>query len=63
MRWAIAWLLLGGAAAFLVAAVISVALHGPGWPIFLGLGAVAILASLLTTLRNRRHEETPEADG
>jgi Flp pilus assembly protein TadB len=60
VRWALAWLLLGAAAAFLLAAVISVALGGPGWPIFLTMGAAAIGASLVTTLRNRRQDDAQD---
>jgi hypothetical protein len=63
VRWAVAWLLLGGAAAFLLAAIISVALRGPGWPFFITLGALAIVASLVTTLRDRRPDEPDDPHG
>jgi hypothetical protein len=53
VRWAVTWLLLGSAIAFLTAGFISVALDGPGWPIYFTLGAGAIMASMVTMLRAR----------
>ena len=43
MRAIVAWALLGAGAAFLLAAIISVALDGPGWPYYLGLGGLCVV--------------------
>jgi hypothetical protein len=51
VRVALAWVGIGAAGAFLLAAVISVALGGPGWPYYLVLGGVAVLAALFAGLR------------
>lgn len=53
MRVALSWIGIGAAGAFLLAAVISVALGGPGWPFFLGLGGACLLATLFAGLRHR----------
>ena len=45
------WVLLGGGASFLVAALISVALNGPGWPYFMALGVLSLAAALAVSCR------------
>lgn len=48
------WSALAGGAAFLVAAVISVALSGPGWPYYLVLGVLALVAAFFLSTRKDR---------
>ncbi|HUR24593.1 MAG TPA: hypothetical protein VM327_01085 [Candidatus Thermoplasmatota archaeon] len=51
MKPAIPWLCFGAAGAFLVAALVSVALRGPAWPYHLMLSAAFLLVAVLTSLR------------
>ena len=53
MGWPLPWYAVGAAGAFLAAAVLAVALDGPGWPYFLILGAACLLGALLSTLLRR----------
>ena len=47
------WMALGIGAGLLAASVIAVALNGPGWPYFLGLGVLALLVALAIARRPR----------
>ena len=51
MRPAIPWVCFGAAGAFLLAALVSLALRGPAWPYHLMLSAGFLFLALTTSLR------------
>ena len=55
------WIALGIGAGLLAASVIAVAIGGPGWPYFLGLGVVALLVAFAIG-RGPRQATTSESD-